>query len=225
MAGRISLGLVAAGLAGCATMPPGDTPDWTSANVVPVYPEERPAEAGTIYRPGSSYDLFMDLRARTVGDIVTIELVERTNASKESSANTAKATGIDTGIPVIAGRTITAGGLDILNTEVESENSFSGAADASQSNSLDGSIAVTVARRLPNGNLFVVGEKLITLNQGEEFIRLSGIVRPVDIRPDNSIESTKIADAKITYSGRGSLANANRPGLLSRFFNSPWMPN
>lgn len=216
--------VLAAVCAGCASSPHDDASPWSYPNVVSVYPEERAPAPGTIYRPGGSYDLFMDLRARTVGDILTIELVERTNASKESSTSTTKATDIDTGVPVIAGRTITDRGLDLLNTEVASENSFAGAADSSQSNRLDGNITVTVADRLPNGNLLIVGEKMITLNQGEEFIRLSGVIRPVDIRPDNSIESTKIADAKITYSGRGNLANATRPGILSRFFNAPWLP-
>jgi flagellar L-ring protein precursor FlgH len=70
----------------------------------------------------------------------------------------------------------------------------------------------------------VRGEKLITINQGEEFIRLQGIIRPVDIGPENTVPSTKVADASITYSGRGTLAATNQPGWLSRFFNSPWFP-
>jgi flagellar L-ring protein precursor FlgH len=77
---------------------------------------------------------------------------------------------------------------------------------------------------MPNGNLLVRGEKRITLNQGEEYIRLQGIVRPVDIGPQNSVPSTKLADAQIAYSGKGALADANRAGWLSRFFNSPWFP-
>ena len=209
---------------GCTTIADRNDSPYRSENAVPVYPEERPAAPGTIYRSGGSYDLFMDLRARTVGDILTIQLVERTNASKESTTNSSKATDIDTGLPIIAGRSITQDGNILLNTEIGSSNSFSGAADSSQSNSLDGNITVTVTDRLPNGNLLVAGEKWLTLNQGEEFIRLRGVIRPVDIRPDNSVESTKIADARITYSGRGSLANSNRPGILARFFNAPWMP-
>jgi flagellar L-ring protein precursor FlgH len=219
-----SVSFLAASVIGCAALPSEPESPWSSAAAVRMYPEERPATPGTIYRTGSSYDLFMDLRARGVGDILTIELSERTNASKESSTNTAQTTDIDTGVPLIAGRPITNRNVNILSTAIATDNSFAGAADSSQSNSLDGSITVTVAERLPNGNLFVVGEKLITLNQGEEFIRVSGIVRPVDIRPDNSVASTKIADAKITYSGKGDLANTNRAGWLARFFNSPWMP-
>jgi flagellar L-ring protein precursor FlgH len=183
-----------------------------------------PAAPGTIYNAAGSYDLFMDLRARSVGDILTILLVERTDASKESSTSTARGSSVDTGFPVVAGRPVTANGTPILNTELSSDTSFDGQADSSQSNRLDGSITVTVAERLPNGNLLVRGEKLITINQGEEFIRLEGIIRPVDIGPENTVASTKVADAAITYSGRGNLQATNRPGWLTRFFNSPFFP-
>jgi flagellar L-ring protein precursor FlgH len=107
---------------------------------------------------------------------------------------------------------------------MESDVTFDGQADSSQSNRLDGSITVTVAERFANGNLLVVGEKLITINQGEEYIRLQGIVRPVDIGPENTVLSTKVADATISYSGRGVLQATNRPGWLTRFFSGPWFP-
>lgn len=181
------------------------------------------AASGTIYNPAGGFGLFMDLRARAVGDILTVMLVERTNASKESSTSTAKGASVDTGAPVFAGRPMTANGLPLTN-QLESDSTFDGQADSSQSNRLDGSITVTVVDRLPNGNLLVRGEKRITINQGEEFIRLQGIVRPVDIGPQNSVESTKVADAQISYAGKGTLADANRPGWLSRFFTSPWFP-
>lgn len=183
-----------------------------------------PAAPGTIYNGAGSFDLFMDLRARAVGDILTILLVERTDASKESSTSTARGSSVDTGLPTFAGRPITSNGTPILNNELSSDTTFDGQADSSQSNRLDGSITVTVAERLPNGNLLVRGEKLITINQGEEFIRLEGIIRPVDIGPANTVESTKVADAAITYSGRGNLQATNRPGWLTRFFNSPFFP-
>jgi flagellar L-ring protein precursor FlgH len=183
-----------------------------------------PAAPGTIYNTAAGYDLFSDLRARNVGDILTVLLVERTDASKESSTSTARGSSVDTGLPTFAGRPITSGGTPILNNELSSDTTFDGAADSSQSNRLDGSITVSVAERLPNGNLLVRGEKLITINQGEEFIRLEGIIRPVDIGPQNTVESTKVADAAITYSGRGNLQATNRPGWLTRFFNSPFFP-
>ena len=214
--------LLLSACAGAPRSPEAEAGDFPASPSTAFYAIAAPA-SGTVYNSGS-FDLFMDLRARSVGDILTIMLVERTNASKESSTSTAKGTSVDTGFPIIAGRPVTSGGTPILNNELQSVNSFDGQAGSSQSNRLDGSITVTVAERLPNGNLLVRGEKLITINQGEEFVRLQGIVRPVDIGPENTVESTKVADATITYSGRGALADANRPGWLGRFFNSPWFP-
>jgi len=211
-------------LQACTTMRGGATSDVDYSPTMPLQDAHAPSANGTIFQANSSMNLFMDLRARAVGDIVTVLLVERTDASKESSTSTAKGTDIDTGIPIIAGRPVTRNGDAILNTAIQSDSSFTGQADATQSNSLDGSIAVTVAERLGNGNLLVRGEKWITLNQGEEFIRFSGIVRPVDIGPSNTVPSTKIANARISYSGKGNLANSNEAGWLSKFFNSPLFP-
>jgi flagellar L-ring protein precursor FlgH len=223
---RLAISISAAALlSACAIAPP--EPDATAAiDFTPVYSDAHHDShaAGTIYSPGGSFDLFMDLRARAVGDILTIELVERTVAQKESSTSTAKTSTVDTGNPIIAGGPVTLNGDEILNNEITGDRTFDGKADSSQSNRLVGNITVTVAERLPNGNLLVRGEKLININQGEEYVRLQGIVRPVDIGPENTVPSTKVADAKISYSGRGTLADANRPGWLSRFFNSPWFP-
>jgi len=224
---HIKTGLICAGLSltqACSFMPleEEETADYRPAT--PIEVDSALTPVGGLYQADTSMDLFMDLRARAVGDILTILLVERTDASKDSSSSTSKGSEIDTGMPIIAGRPVTADGIEILNNEIQSGTSFNGAADATQSNRLDGSITVTVAERLPNGNLLVRGEKWITLNQGEEFIRVSGIVRPVDIGPNNSIPSTKVADAKITYSGKGTLANSSEPGWVSKFFNSPWFP-
>jgi flagellar L-ring protein precursor FlgH len=200
-----------------------DAGDPRFAPVTAAYTQP-PAAPGTIYNPASSFGLFTDLRAHAVGDILTVLLVEQTNASKESSTSTAKGSKVDTGLPIFGGKGITRKGLPILNNDVAGDRTFDGKSDSSQSNKLEGSITVTVAERLPNGNLLVRGEKRITINQGQEFVRLQGIVRPVDIGPANTVPSTKIADATITYTGKGALADSNRQGWLSRFFNSPWFP-
>jgi flagellar L-ring protein precursor FlgH len=97
-------------------------------------------------------------------------------------------------------------------------STFNGIGSATQSNALNGEVTVTVAQVLPNGNMLVRGEKLVTLNRGDEFVRISGIVRPADILPDNRVLSTRVADAKITYSGSGEIARASRAGWLNRFF-------
>ncbi|MFW6342307.1 MAG: flagellar basal body L-ring protein FlgH, partial [Halothiobacillaceae bacterium] len=111
-----------------------------------------------------------------------------------------------------------------FNASLGGERSFDGSGNASQENSLDGQITVTVARVLPNGNLIVRGEKFLGINQGTEFVRVSGIVRPQDIGSDNTIDSTRIADARISYGGQGIINDANNMGWLARFFNSPIFP-
>jgi flagellar L-ring protein precursor FlgH len=111
-----------------------------------------------------------------------------------------------------------------MKTSMTSNKAFKGKGKTDQSNQLNGSISVTVVELLPNGNLKIRGEKRVTLNQGDEFVRLSGIVRPVDITPANVIDSQKIADATFMYTGEGSLADASTKGWLSRVFNSPWFP-
>lgn len=186
----------------------------------PVQPDIEPATGGAIYQSATSVRLFEDLRAGRVGDILTVRLVEQTNASKNSATSTSKSTAATLTNPTILGRPATLDGTPLFEGALGGDQAFDGSGASSQSNSLEGDITVTVVARYPNGNLVIRGEKWVTLNQGKEYIRLSGIVRAFDIAPDNSIASTKIADAEITYSSRGVLAAANRMGLVSRFFHS-----
>jgi flagellar L-ring protein FlgH len=190
------------------------------------WPEPPAATAGNgaIYQAGTDVALFENATARRVGDIVTIRLVEATQASKSSSTTTSKKTSIELPGPTIAGRPVTVNGTPILETSVGNESSFDGNGGSAQSNQLTGDITVAVVRRMPNGNLLVRGQKWIGINQGREYIRIQGVIRPIDVQPDNSIESTKVANASISYGGKGALADANAPGLLARFFNSPWLP-
>jgi flagellar L-ring protein FlgH len=214
------LALTALALSGCVSAP--SEPDYSA-----TWPEPAPSAEqanGAIYQVGHDIALFENAVARRVGDTLTIRLNERTNASKSSSTSTKKATSVDMPGPIIAGRPVTANGVEILSASVDNETEFDGEGDSRQSNRLEGDITVTVAQRLPNGNLLVRGQKWITINQGREYVRIQGIVRPIDIDPDNSISSLKVADAMIAYGGKGALAEANTPGLLARFFNLPWMP-
>ncbi len=186
----------------------------------PVMPAPAATPDGAIYEAGLDIRLFEDLRANRVGDILTVRLNEQTAASKSASTSTDKSTSADYAAPTVLGRPVTRDGVPILSGSLDGQQSFEGEGASSQSNSLQGDITVTVVERLANGNLRVRGEKWVTLNQGEEFIQLSGIIRPYDIEPDNSVSSRKVADARITYSSKGVLAAANRMGFLSRFFNS-----
>jgi flagellar L-ring protein precursor FlgH len=209
-------------LAGCMAMPARDDGQW--APTPPMQPPVVAAPAdGSIYHDNQNMELFSDARAHRVGDILTIALVESTQASKKASTSTSKKDKADLAAPTILGKGLTLNG-NALSAGLDGERTFDGNGSSSQSNQLTGSITVTVAERLSNGNLIVRGEKWLTINQGQELVRISGIVRPQDISPDNSVPSTRVADARISYTGRGTLADANTRGWLSRFFNSKWMP-
>jgi len=182
------------------------------------------AESGAIYDAGTSLRIFEDLRASRVGDIITVRLTERTIASKSAGTSTSKSTSAELANPTILGRPITRKGDPVFGGSLGGNQSFDGEGSSNQSNSLNGDITVTVMQRYPNGNLLIQGEKWVTLNQGKEFIRLSGIIRPYDIAPDNSVTSANVANAQITYSSKGVLAASNRMGLISRFFHSVFYP-
>lgn len=187
---------------------------------LPLANDAAPPMSGAIYREHSGVLLFEDLKAGRRGDILTVRLQEQTVASKSANTSTAKSSSATLTNPTFLGRAVTREGDALLGGSLSGQTSFDGEGSSNQSNRLEGDITVTVIERYANGNLRIRGEKWVTLNQGREFIRLSGIIRPFDIEPDNSVSSTKIADAHITYSSKGALAAANRMGLFARFFNS-----
>jgi flagellar L-ring protein FlgH len=192
--------------------------------VARVLPPPTPRTDGAIYQAGQQMELFADLKARRVGDVLTIVLNESTNASKNAVTKTAKTTAVANTGPTIFGKTITTKGVPILNTSMSGADSFDGEGSSTQSNSLAGSLTVTVIDVQANGNLVVQGDKNLKLNQGDEFVHISGVVRPADIATNNTVTSDKLADARISYSGKGVVDSSNRMGWLARFFNSPFAP-
>ncbi len=210
-------------LQGCASSNkpvPNDpyyAPTVSSAGTLPQRTE------GSLFQQAYGLSLFDDRKALRVGDIITIQLSERTVSRKSSGVSVTKDSSANFDAGPILGRVPTLNGRT-LETAVGQKRDFSGDADADQSNSLQGNITVTVAEVLPNGNLVVRGEKWMTLNRGDEFIRISGIVRPDDISPSNTVVSTRLANAKISYSGTGTLADSQSMGWLARFFNSEFWP-
>jgi flagellar L-ring protein FlgH len=212
--------LILAVLTGCQSQkPPKDDPQLSWA-MEPV----TPASNGAIYQVGRDVALFENPVARHVGDIVTIVLNESTAAKKSATTNTAKTTTDTLPGMTLLGAAATLHGVPLLSNNINDATKFGGEGDSAQSNSLTGYITATVTRVLPNGNLYITGEKLIGINQGSEYVRISGVVRPIDLAPDNSIPSLKVGAARISYGGKGALADANAQGWLSRFFNSPWTP-
>lgn len=206
---------------GCAVI----TQDLRDADYAPVAPQPVPKQAdanGSIYHASTTRFLFEDVKARRVGDTLTIILQESTNASKSASTSASKSAGLSADTPVILGRDVTSGGTPILQLDVGTNGSFDGEGDTTQSNQLDGNVTVTVSEVLSNGNLVVRGEKHLTLNQGSEVVRIKGIVRPGDITTQNTVFSSQIAAAEITYGGNGVVANASRPGLLTQLFMRFW---
>jgi flagellar L-ring protein precursor FlgH len=208
--------------------------DAAYAPIRPVMPPAAPSGNGAIYQAGYEQAWFEDRRARRVGDLLTVQLVESTQANKSAKTSTAKSSSNSITNPTLFGQAMQfnvpgfvpiANNKDVnLGFDLSTENEFSGDGSASQSNALSGSITVSVIEVLPNRNLYIRGEKRIGINQGTEYVRLSGIVRPSDISPTNTVESTRIADPTITYKGEGALADANSMGWLSRFFNSVLWP-
>ena len=209
--------------AGCSIIPP-KRGDEGFAPAKPVYPSVEQSRNGAIFKAGHDMALFEDIKAKRVGDILTILLVEQTDAKKSATTSTARDTEVTIPDPTVFGGAVTVNGRSILNNSLGSESTFDGSGDSAQSNKLDGNVTVSVIDVLPNGNLVVQGEKWISINQGEEFIRLQGIVRPVDIRPDNTVLSTQVGNTLITYGGTGTLANSNRKGWFAEFFTSVVWP-
>jgi flagellar L-ring protein FlgH len=192
--------------------------------VARVLPPPAPRTDGAIYQAGQQMELFADLKARRVGDVLTIVLNESTNASKNAVTKTAKTTAVANTGPTLFGRTITTGGVPIGTSSMNGASSFDGEGSSTQSNSLAGSLTVTVTDVQANGNLVVQGDKTLKLNQGDEFVHISGVIRPADIATNNTVTSDKLADARISYSGKGVVDSSNRMGWLARFFNSPFAP-
>jgi flagellar L-ring protein FlgH len=215
---------LAAALAGCGTLhhdkkeqKDDDGLGWTQEPVPPP-------SNGAIYQVGRDVALFENPIARHVGDIVTIVLSEATNAQKSATTKTQKSTSNTLPGMSLFGSPVTIHGAQVLSGNINDASKFDGEGNSAQSNSLTGYITTTVAKVLPNGNLYIRGEKKIWINQGQENVVLSGVIRPIDLAPDNSIPSSRVANARISYGGKGAINDVNAQGWLSRFFNSPWTP-
>ncbi|MBN8842351.1 MAG: flagellar basal body L-ring protein FlgH [Sphingomonadales bacterium] len=187
-------------------------PDAFAASM-PAPPPAVPSN-GAIFQGGYT-PLTSGGRAGQVGDIITIQLVERTAATKSNAATMQRDGSIGLTPPAT-------GPLSLFNPSdigANGNQQFKGKGDASQSNALSGEVSVTVAAVYPNGTMLVKGEKLLTLNRGDERVQISGIVRAIDISPDNRVLSTRVANANIRYVGKGEIARASKQGWLQRFFS------
>lgn len=212
-------------LSGCASMEGPSPDDPRFAAVLPDIPALEPGTPGSLYNVSSANYLFEDRKATRVGDVITIKLVENMQAQKKADTKIKKDDKVDIAPPLVLGTNPSLkNGQFTFETEIDSKRDFKAESDSKQSNSLSGTVTVMVTNVLPNGYLVVRGDKWVTINTGQEFVRVTGIVRPEDVAPDNSVLSTRVANARIAYSGTGQMAEANKKGWLSRFFGSEWWP-
>ena len=218
---RLLAGMVMLTLSGCAYIPHKPLVDG-STSAQPA-PPTAPVPNGAIFHAAqpmtSGYQpLFDDRRPRNVGDTLTIVLQENVSASKSSSANASRNGSSKFGVATAPRYLDGLLGNARADMDISGDNSFGGKGGANANNTFNGTITVTVNQVLSNGNLHVVGEKQIAINQGTEFIRLSGVVNPRTISGSNSVTSTQVADARIEYVGNGYINEAQTMGWLQRFF-------
>lgn len=214
-------------LSGCEAINPpipGGNPDYAPTYPTNPDPKELRKESGAIYSAETALPLFETPRARHPGDILTIFLVERTDAQKNATTTQKKNDSEKITNKLFLGRPISLGSGYSMDFDLNNQRQFNGDAKSIQNNKLAGSISVTVAKVLANGNLVVQGEKWVRINQGKEFVQLSGIVRPQDIKADNTVTSDRVANARISYGGTGQINNTNAQGWFARILWSPLFP-
>jgi flagellar L-ring protein precursor FlgH len=193
-------------------------PDFTN-----VMQEDKSLE-GAVYN-GRGGLFASDVRANNVGDIITVKMEESMTAANSGSETTTKKDSYSFDLPEalfgpssFIGKFLFSDGVKEDRLKAGTEQSFQGSGTAAQANSLTGTISVTIVRVYPNGNLQIKGERKLSYNSGTEYIRLSGVVRPEDVTADNSVSSTKVADAQISYTGTGDMNDSVTKGWLSRYF-------
>jgi flagellar L-ring protein precursor FlgH len=207
--------LAAVAVTGCVSTTPG-TAVHQPMSVRPEAKEFATQGNGAIFNVTSSRPLFEDRRARFVGDTLTINIVEKTQASKKSDTKAERSQGMDVSVPTIVNLPFK--GAQGMTLGLDSGSKFGGTGSNTSSNDFISTITVTVIDVYPNGNLLVSGEKQLGLKDGEEFIRFSGVVNPNTITGANTVQSIQVADARMEFKANGSLDSANTPGWLTRFF-------
>lgn len=203
-----------------------ETPQQDSPDYAPIVPDDNPIQAkvtGSLFNPQFHNNIFSDIKARRVGDIITVTLTESTSAKKQATSNLGKDNSFELDPVSVGGQDVVIGGYTIEGS-LNQTSSFSGSGSADQSNSLQGNISVTVVRVLPNNNLVIRGEKWLMLNNGNEYIRLTGLLRPQDVDAENKVDSSLIANARIQYGAVDDLGEAQIQGWATRFLNGNTWP-
>ena len=216
---RIAAVCLALVLGGCALIPPEPVVTGPlTATPPPVEAVERAAN-GAISQPTvyGNYPLFEDRRPRNVGDIVTIIIQERTNASKNVSTASARTGSAGLGLNSVP-KFFPPGFGPQQGFDMEGNNDAQGTGSSRADNLFTGTITTTVVQVLPNGNLLVAGDKQMAINRGSEHVRFSGVVDPRSITGANTVMSTQVADARIEFRSQGRMDEVQEMGWLQRFF-------
>ncbi len=232
--GNIMVILILAVLAlagGCATSP--GTFDPKAQITPPPSPYDnlrrRQAASGSLF-VDSGTDMYNDLRARRVGDLITVQIVENSKAAKKDNTNAERKNTYVAGIPNLMGYESqfppqrTAGANQAPGTQVAAnfQSKHEATANLTKEDTMTSSIGCTVMEVLPNGNLLVRGSRELQVNGETQYIVLQGTVRPSDVTTKNTVTSDQLADAKIHYTGRGVLSDKQQPGWLARLLDNVW---
>ena len=239
MRGKVRLWIALSGIfavSACAGMPFKEPPAPSLAQEVspqavytPIQENGDPASEASLWSANGHRGLFQDLRASKIGDLVTVNIVETSKANKKAGTKSGRESSIDAGISNVMGWETKLDKFGVKpafsNTNMfkaNMQNSFNGSGETSRDESMTASITARVIDAMPDGNLLIRGTREIRVNNETQFITLSGLIRPSDISPDNTVLSSYIADAKIAYSGRGPVSDKQRPGWLMRAVDFVW---
>lgn len=171
--------------------------------------------------------LFTYRRAARIGDLVTVTISEKAAASRDAGTELSRSSEMSAGVGALAGlmaalkKAHPSISPDKLLSAL-SKNDFTGKGSTRSSGSLEAAITVRIKKVLPNGDFYIEGHKVVLVNDEEAHLYISGVVRPSDVQADNSVISDRVADMQIEYTGRGAVAEKQRPGWFSRFFDMIW---
>ena len=213
--------LASIALAGCSTEHEAKVSQTFQGDYDKVVAVHEKTADGSIYSASQPGFFVGDRRAHSIGDVLTVALQETTQASKSNDANVSRkgSTALSLPAAIFGPLGLNAPALRSgANFGANSDQSYTGKGTADQSNSITGTVTVMVTRVYENGNMWIEGQKMLTLNQGEEYLRVTGLVRPEDIKPGNVVDSGRVAQAQISYTGSGDLADSTKQNWFGRFF-------
>jgi flagellar L-ring protein precursor FlgH len=202
----------AAAVALCLALPPG------AAHADSLFPAKAASKALTGSAAARSASLYSDSRAHEVGDVLTITIAENTSASSTANTKTAH----DDSVNAFGGTGLFDRLFKSLSLSATQSRSGNGTGQTTRSGSLVTTLSVVVKEVLPNGTMRVEGSRIVGINRETQHVVFSGLVRPEDVGPDNSIASSQIASVEVHYDGRGIVGDTQRPGILSRIFKFLW---